>query len=248
MAEESITFAVGEYPPYVSEKQNYEGIASHIVKEAFALEGITVTYKYFPWGRSYEMARQGDVEGTMPWFKSAEREKDFFYSDQVMSQKQVFFHLKTYSFDWENIDDLIGIEIGGTQTYFYGQAFEDAEKSELISVERVPDDLLNFKKILGGRIQIFPLTIDIGFSKLREHFKPAEIKLITFHSKPLQDSATYALFSKKTPKRSKRLLKLLNQGLNRLKESGEFELFVDNFNRGDYSLKKAGESYPVKLK
>jgi len=88
---------------------------------------------------------------------------------------------------------------------------------------------LNFKKLLGERIQVFPLTLDIGLSKLKEHFKPEEIKLVTFHPKPVQNSPTYALFSRKTPTRSKRLLTLFNRGLSRFKESKKYQKLIDDF-------------------
>jgi len=237
LAEEVIVFAVGEYPPFTSINKKYDGVASRIAKEAFALEGIKLVYEYFSWGRSYEMARQGNVAGTMPWFKSAERENDFFYSDEMMLQKQVFFHLKSFQFDWKSINDLKGIDIGSTQTYFYGQAFQNAEQAGDISVERVPNDILNFRKLLGGRIKIFPLTVEIGYAKLRDNFTEKEFNLITHHPKAVQYRATYALFSRKTPTKSQRLLTIFNRGLQRLKTSGQFDQYIDEFKRGNYNIK-----------
>jgi polar amino acid transport system substrate-binding protein len=61
----------------------YFGLASRVVTEAFAAEGVTVEYGYFPWARSFMLAQTGEWDGTLIWTKSAEREKDFYYSEPL---------------------------------------------------------------------------------------------------------------------------------------------------------------------
>ena len=154
--EETIRLASGEWAPYISESLPYYGVASRIVTEAFALKGVKVTYGFHPWKRSHTYADSGEWDGTVVWFDTPERRKIVYISDPVIEVKYVFFHLKSYSFSWTSIDDLKDIKIGATLGYHYGEAFQQAEKAHVINVHRVPKDEQNFKKLLRGRIQIFP--------------------------------------------------------------------------------------------
>ncbi len=132
-SEETIRLASGEWSPYQSENLKHYGVASRIVTQAFSLSGIRVEYSYFPWKRSYKYAETGTWDGTFLWFDTPERRKSFYVSDPIVDIQYVFFHLKSYSFDWKSIDDLRGIEIGGTLEYNYGEAFQGAEKEGRIT-------------------------------------------------------------------------------------------------------------------
>ncbi len=147
-AGETIRLASGEWKPYQSQYLEYNGVASRIVTEVFAIAGIEVEYGYFPWARSLENTRSGEWDGTFLWFDTAERRKDFYISEPILDINYVFFHHKSYSFDWKTINDLQGIFIGGTLKYDYGKEFQSAEKDGLINVERAPSDELNFRKVI----------------------------------------------------------------------------------------------------
>ncbi|MCP4687520.1 MAG: amino acid ABC transporter substrate-binding protein, partial [Desulfobacterales bacterium] len=97
-AEETITLTNGEWPPYMSERLEHHGVVSRIVVEAFALEGVRVEYSFFPWIRALSLAKAGAFDGSVVWWKTPEREKDFFFSDPVLDVRYVFFHLKSNPF------------------------------------------------------------------------------------------------------------------------------------------------------
>lgn len=112
-AEESIRLAIGEYVPYCSEKIKNYGIVPWIVTTAFAMEGVEVKYDWYPWARAYDYARKGRWDGSVAGVWTFEREKDFYYSDPIINSEVVFFHLRSYPFDWQSIDDITDIPIGG---------------------------------------------------------------------------------------------------------------------------------------
>jgi len=107
------------------------------------------------------MAKHGEYDGASFWGYNAEREIDFYYSDVLIEGPIVFWHLKSYKFDWNTFEDLRGISIGAMLGEYYGDEFKNAEKSEKIRVERVPKEVQNFLKILAERIQIFPLDQEV---------------------------------------------------------------------------------------
>lgn len=222
----------GEWPPYLSETLPHYGLASRIVTEAFAVQGIKVEYGFFPWPRSLALAQDGSWAGSAVWFKNEEREKDFYYSDPIIEVQYVFFHLKTFSFDWQSYEDLAEVRIGATLEYDYGPAFTEAEQSGQIKVERVPADEQNFDKLLAGRIDIFPLDLEVGLNMLQKNFTSEQIALITYHPLPVRSDPGYLLLSKKVAG-NEELIQVFNEGLQKLKESGQFEQFVQESRAGN---------------
>ncbi|MCP3925907.1 MAG: ABC transporter substrate-binding protein [Desulfobacterales bacterium] len=219
------------------EKLKHYGVASHIVTESFAIEGVTVKYVFRPWKRAYREAQYGAYDGSLIWSYDKERGKYFYFSDPLIDGKSVFFHLKNYPFVWKSIADLKNHKIGGSLGYKY--AFEEEISGIKIDIDRAPTDIINFKKLLLGRIQIFPCDMNVGYAILNIHFKPEEIQKITHHPKHYS-STTYHLILTKKNKINELLIQKFNKGLSRLRETGQFDQFVEASLRGEY-IKKGTE-------
>lgn len=241
-ARDTVRLTNGEWPPYLSEHFVHFGLASRIVSEAFALEGITVEYGFFPWARSLKQAEDGDWDGSVVWRASDERAQKFYISDEVVPDKVVFFHLKNTPFDWSTVESLQGIRIGATLSYGYGSAFDAAEAARQIQVERAPNDEINLRKLLGGRFQVFPVNVDVGYYMLRLHFKDEDAALFTHHPRPLTEAPLRLLLSKKV-EGNEQLMKLFNRGLKRLRDSGKVGQYTAESRRGLY-LGAGGVSAP----
>ncbi len=69
-AEETIRITNGEWPPSFSKDLKHGGVTSHVVPEAFALEGIKVEYGWFPWKRGLIMAKEGKWDAAIGWRKT----------------------------------------------------------------------------------------------------------------------------------------------------------------------------------
>lgn len=227
-AEETIKITTEVWEPYVSKSMKYHGLACRIVTEAFALEGVKVKYGFFTWARGYLLAKEGDWNGTFPYYFKNERTKFFIYSDPIFDGAVVFFHLKSYSFNWKTYEDLKNIAIGTTLGYTYGKEFDEAKNSGIIKTQKIAKNETNFEKMLLGRIQIFPFSTEVGYYTLQKLFPPEQAQLFTHHSKPLHTSPLYLILSKKND-RNKHLLLLFNKGLKRLKESGKYDEYFAEF-------------------
>ena len=233
-AGETITILNGEWAPYTSEKLKHFGVSSHIVTEAFALSGIKVNYDFYPWARIGKMVEYGKKGGiTLIYTKTPEREKYAVYSDPILVAKSVFFHLKRTPFDWETIDDLKGVTMGGTLSYNYGPEIHAAEKNEAITIQWVSTDFQNIKKLLAERIDIFPIALDVGYALLNAEFSREEAQLITYHPKPYIVQKFHVMISVKN-NAHKRLIRLFNKGLRSLKDSGTFDRYYEASRRGEY--------------
>lgn len=244
VAEETITIASnGDASPGWSEYSKYYGFIPHIVKEAFKVKGIQVEMIWFhSWKRAFEQAKKKEVDSTCCWFFVAERTKDFYYSDPVSEEAQVFFHLKSFKFDWNAVDDLKGIQIGGNTGFHYGDELEEAEKAGKIEMDRTRNYDQNLKKLLAGRIQIYPAATITAYDHLRNLFPQETVDLFTYHPKPLLQKQLHLLISKKMEKnKAMRMLFLFNLGLQRLKENGTYDKIIKDAEMGAY--KKMNEKW-----
>jgi len=223
-AEQVVRFTTGEWPPYLSKDAPQGGIATCIVTEAFTAAGMKTQYGWFPWKRAFKLAGREKWDGSVIWSHSPDREKDFLYSDPIVEISDVFFHLKSYAFDWSSWDDLKGIKIGATAGYYYGKAFKQAQEARQIKVFRVTTDLQNLKKLLKKRIDVFVVSQDVGFELLRKHFSIQQARLFTSHPKPVRPSMAnlHLLLSKRKPDH-KNLMAAFNKGLKEIKASGKFD-------------------------
>ncbi|MCX4025685.1 substrate-binding periplasmic protein [Spartinivicinus marinus] len=233
-ADKTVTISTGEYSPWVSKKLKHLGYVSHIVNEAFKREGYTVEFKFFPWKRAYESAKKGEFHATSFWFKSPDREKDFYYSDPVSTEKTVFFHLKTNPLaDWNTVADLKDKTIGATTGYTYTKEFWEAGENGTIKISTASSDDKNFKKLLASRVDLFPMGTVAGYGLLADKFDETSLHLITFHPKPLVESTGHLLFSKQKAD-NEELLKIFNAGLKKLKDEGLDQKWREDLMAGGY--------------
>ena len=66
LASETVSIAVGEWIPYQSREMRHYGVVNRVIDRAFALQGVEVVFEFFPWKRSYIMAKRGDFDATGP--------------------------------------------------------------------------------------------------------------------------------------------------------------------------------------
>jgi len=224
-AEETITLAIGEWAPYTSEQDIKGKMSEVIVSEAFRLVDIIVKLKYYPWKRSYKMTTQGDVAGTFPWFHHDKRKKETIYNKEpLVSELEVIFHLKTLDFQWNDFSDIKKYSVGGTIGYNHN--FILAEHG--IKTQQVKSDLLNFKKLLNGRIDLFPVSYNVGYYIINKSFEPEITAKFTNHPKTIQEGKLFVLFSKAIPN-GQVLADKLDRGLKEMKASGRYDRILTNF-------------------
>ncbi|MEJ2729030.1 MAG: transporter substrate-binding domain-containing protein [Deltaproteobacteria bacterium] len=234
-AEEIITIATLEYAPWTGKNLKSNGFVNHVITEAFKQKGYTAKYTYLPWARGVEETKDGKYAALSYVYWSKDREREFYLSDPISEEKIVFFHLKSNPIkDWKTLEDLKNYKIGATRGYTYTKEFWDAAKSKRLMVEVTNSDLQNFKKLLSGRIDIFPSGLVNGKSLLQKDFDVTRSQLLTFHPKPLSKTTGCLAFTR-SGQNSENLLRIFNQGLAELKKAGLYDKFMDDLFAGKYS-------------
>ena len=231
---ETIRITSGEWEPFISQHIYQFGLDSHIITEAFKLEGIDIEWGFFPWQRSYENAKDNDEwDASCCWWPDDETKDEFLMSDPITETSFVFYHLKSYKFKWDSFQDLKGIKVGATIKYHYGNKFMNAIEAKTLNVQNAPKDEFNFRKLIAGRIEIFPNDPAVGNAQIRNNLSPEEANLITYSPKKFGES-TLHLIMNKNKKRSKYFLDKFNAGLNKLKASGQYQKMLKDLEAGKY--------------
>lgn len=229
-----IRVAIGEWPPYTSERLNGYGVAAKLISEAFAAAGVKVTYVFYPWNRSLELARRGAIEATATWFESADRRADFLLGEPLYDSRFLLYYLKEKPIAWQTIDDLKGRKIGATTGYFYGEAFARAEKAGEITVIRASSDETNLKNLLLGRLDAFPLDERVAEFMFANDMPAADAARIGHNAVAVHSRPQHLLVSRKAAN-GEALIRLFNQGLAAIRANGTYERIV---NDATFSQKK----------
>ena len=225
VANEPVKMAIGDWEPYTSATNENSKMLEKVVTEAFQLEGVEVQYDFFPWKRSYVIARDGQFDGTFPWAKTEAHENDFYlHKIPLIIDEGVYFHLKSTPFDWSTIEDLkkytVGVTIGFKEESLY--------KEKGIKAAAVPSEDLNFRKMLAGRIDVYQTSMIVGYTIINKLFPPEVAKQFTHHPKPAVENEFYILFSKQTPK-GQALADKFDSGLKKLMESGGYGKIIAEY-------------------
>lgn len=212
-----IVLTSGEWAPFTGKDLKEEGILSYIVREAFKLKGKEVKYVYMPWKRAL-LVPQTDksYDGSLGWSPKPEREKHYHYSDVVLENIQVFFHLKKKEFNWNIIEDIKKYNLGAGRGYSYGPKLDKFIKENSNNITFVTDEAQGLKLLLNKRFDIFPSSFGPAIGILAK--LPAEdIRKITYNKKPIRASTNHVILSR-LKKENIELIKIFNEGLRELIE------------------------------
>lgn len=219
-----IAITTGEWPPYNGKKLPGEGFANAIVRAAFCEMGIEVRFEYFPWSRALKLAGDGSWDASAIWAFSEKRSRVLYYSVPIVEGQDVFYYRVGTDFDWQSLEDLHRWKLGGTIGYSY-PALNDATGKILVPMERAPSDVLNFRKLLAGRIDVFVADRRVGEYLLTNAFTAAERAKIRQHPQILSTIQYYLVFSKRGP-HATFLLATFNEGIARLRARNDFPGFL----------------------
>ena len=155
----------------------------------------------------------------------------------MLETEIVFYHKKSVPFSWVKIEDLKGLSVGVTNSYNPNDEFTKASKNGLFQTQVAETDIINIRKLINNRIDIFPIDKLVGTSLLNSDFTSQQKQLLTYHPKPLTTNQQRVLFSKNSP-HPQEMLVIFNEGLKQLKESGRYQRLLNDFETGRINAAK----------
>lgn len=223
----TLRLANGNWPPYNSQDLPHAGCDSWVIEEAFSLQGIEIEYEFFPWARSYNLSATGVFDGTLAWDDTPEHREDHYVSAEPTStQEWVFFYKIDRPFVYNSMSDLAGKIIGITSGYVYSDAIKEMRQNETATFHENSSDEENFRMLLAGRIDVFPMERRVGRYLLSTHFLTDEQTQIGETKNSFSEFKTYLLLSKAIPGNQQMMIKF-DEGFQQLVESGRYVEIID---------------------
>lgn len=224
-AAEKITLATLNWQPFYGEDLPENGFFAALSREAFKRAGYEMELEFMPWKRALEMAKKGKYDGLLGAYFNEDREKEFFYTDSIARNEESFFQKKGKNIKYENIDELKQYKVGGLR----GSAPVKALQEKGMTLEEVPDDILNIKKLVGDRIDLIIAGKQQLFYNLNNMADLQKfVGKIEAVEPPFKSYDLYCPISKKRSDGTNIVTKF-NKALQEMREDGSYDEILKRF-------------------
>ncbi|GAB5379977.1 MAG: hypothetical protein Alis3KO_15200 [Aliiglaciecola sp.] len=149
----TLVVAISDFPPSIDLSDENYGIHGAIVLGALKKSGHPFELKIFSWSRIKQMLDDGEV-CSFGWVKNTERLKRWHFSRPYHADVSYLWGRRDNPIQLLELKDALKYRIGVTRGFSYGQKL-DALLSTVETDEGF-DDTVNLRKLLAGRIDLFP--------------------------------------------------------------------------------------------
>ncbi|OKH87440.1 hypothetical protein LF95_11555 [Thalassospira sp. TSL5-1] len=157
----TIDLQTTEFPPYSSESLPGQGIASIIVRAAFAHENMAAHIIFRPWQRSLQNFNTNIAPGTghrpdaiFPVYDDTQNKRRFLLSRAIVRSAVGFVYYRGAKFDWQTLDDLTDLTIGTVRGYTTREDFDQYVQQEKLHVVETHDDATLLRLLSAGRVDV----------------------------------------------------------------------------------------------
>lgn len=214
-----------------------EGFAVDIVRAALRDFDIEVTYLNLPYDRALVEVREGDINAAVPVIQA--EAPDFVFPDAAVSATEFCFYTNQANrWRFDGLESLQQIQFAATSAYSYGPEMDayirnaGEEGVFLMTGENIPDRLIRL--VATGRFEAF-----LDDSRLIDYLQAERYQTANFRKAGCLDTV-YLGYLGLSPSRSdsSELAQMFDVGLERIRESGEFQLILDSYGVEDWRAPK----------
>ncbi len=141
------------------------GVGTDKIREAMSRAGIDYTIELLPWKRAYGTALQRKDGCVFSTTRTPERERLFKWIGPTDSAQWVLMARADTKLRLGSLEDARSLRIG---TY-NGDAREQFLRDRGFAVDSAPSDLMNPRKLLLGRIDLWAASLRVGSKVLAKH-------------------------------------------------------------------------------
>ncbi len=134
------------------------GSSTDKVREIMARSGISYRIDLYPWKRAYTSAVRRDNACVYSTTRTPEREALFRWIGPLDEAQWVLLALADRGYQFKSLEDARGLRIG---TY-HGDAREDYLRARGFKVDSAHNDLINPRKLLLNRIDVWAASLRRG--------------------------------------------------------------------------------------
>ena len=215
-ADKTLTLVSTDYPPYFASDLSEGGTLTAIARAAFKAEGYDMDVVYRPWARVMYEVKNGEHDGVLAVWYSADREDFLAYSDSVAQTKIGFYGRRNKPIKVNDLASLHSYTVGTVRGYANPPSFDAAN----LHTEEVVDDLTNLKKLAAERIDLALIDMALAHWLISKNL-PASGSKISALEPPVETMPLYIGISRKLPDYAK-VVADFNRGLTKIRRNGEY--------------------------
>lgn len=215
---EVMRFATAEFLPYVDLRTPEGGFYPALIRRVLAHHGARAEFVERPWARAHVETAEGRFDGSVPYLWSAERERQFLFSDPLLAVPSYLFVHR----DWRPADPAALVGTLRRTCYLRDSLLPEplqrrVERGELVVV-RVDDMAQCFRMLAAGRIEAVSAGIYNGRATLQRMYGKAPP--IVPVGEPLDNDTLHLVWPRSRPESEARRA-AFNASLAALRQSGE---------------------------
>lgn len=221
-------FATGDWAPYSGKQLPDWGIASAVVASTASEAGYEANLQFMAWSQAYNAAADSrmnrGIRGTFPWYRTAAREREFYYSDALLEvELSIFYNAQNTPQLVEQVDRPGGLDrYRGVRVESY-QYHPDIERL-LSDAPMVPSAFKAFQQLIENpEVQFVAEARDVGKGILRDYFPEQQIAIEV--SEKTWPISVHLLASRKNPN-NRRLIEQFNKALAGMKGNGAYNILL----------------------
>jgi len=221
-----LSFVTEAYPPYnFKQGGKLQGIAVDLLVSASAQAQKPITKKdirLMPWPRAYKIAEKGPNVVLFSTTRTEQRENSFQWVGPISKTRVVLLTKKGSGVSINSEADIKKLTIGAILDDI-GEQLVKAAGAPKSNIKHIPKAENLAKMLNGGRIQAWAYEENVA----RWFIKQAGFNNADFEtSYVLKESELYYTFSKDV---SKDVLETLQNGIDAVKSSGEYDKILSNY-------------------
>jgi polar amino acid transport system substrate-binding protein len=220
----AIDIMTENYPPfnYQNRDNKIVGITTDIVREI--LKDIKSKDKIImmPWARGYKYIINKPNKILFSMTRTPQREYLFKWVGPIISNSWVFYARADSKIKLKSLDD------AKSPRYKIGTYMDDAlevylKQNNFYNIHSVPQDMLNLKKLIRGRINLWATGQEQALFKMKRlGINPNKITEVF----KIKKAHLYIAFSRTTPDS---VINLWQSILNKMKKDGRYKKIVDKY-------------------
>ena len=220
--EKTLNFGTVNWPPYFGENLENGGIMTEITTEAFKRTGWDYNLKFMNWNRAMGLAKKGKLDGVQGAYYNKERDRNFMFTDEIISANIVIFQKKGAGISYNSLEDLKDYTFGILRGWAYPEEFV---KADYLEKEETDTPKTNILKLLKDRVDLIVADKLVTLDVANEHY-PDQADRIEALEPPLEEKPLHVIVTEKLPNHAE-IVNDFNKGLKMLKEDGTFDKIME---------------------
>lgn len=228
-----LTFFAVDYPPYImaTEVPVY-GMDVDVVKAAFAASGVPVEINMMPWNRIVKSIKLGTIPGTISCSKRPYRLEYMLFSDPTSEIKRIAMSKRSLNTDQINVlQDLNKVSV----TTVEGWGMQNQLVRLKIPHSTAPTIESALQAVIHRNIDVLYMAElpALYYAEKLDHLDA--MKVTAFHD---QTALPLHLCVSKAYPNAQQIVDSFNQGLERIKSTGQYESIRQHYLNSLYSKEK----------